>query len=178
MKVNCKYTELVAEIPGYNRYVAHRDGYIISKKDQQQIKQIQRKDGYINVHVLKEIVDGKKKYQLKLEHRLIALAFLGESKLDVNHKNGDKSDNRIENLEFMTRSQNIRHSIDVLKNSHVKSGFESAKSKITKDQHDKIYRWHRDGVLKPRELAKFFEVNQATIMNHLRKHKTIWKQYQ
>jgi hypothetical protein len=42
-------------------------------------------------------------------HRLIMLAFFGESKLDVNHKNGIKSDNRLDNLEYVTRRQNQIH---------------------------------------------------------------------
>lgn len=49
-------------------------------------------------------------------HRLVAAAFL-DSNIEcnqVNHKNGIKSDNRAENLEWVTSSQNIRHSYDVL----------------------------------------------------------------
>ncbi len=36
-------------------------------------------------------------------------AFVGESDLDVNHKNGNKSDNRLENLEYVTASANMKH---------------------------------------------------------------------
>lgn len=44
-------------------------------------------------------------------HRIVAAAFIGPcpDRHDVNHKNGDRHDNRVENLEYMTRSQNIRH---------------------------------------------------------------------
>jgi hypothetical protein len=48
-------------------------------------------------------------------HRLVARAFLGESPAectDVNHLNSDRRDNRIENLEWCTRKQNIRHAIN------------------------------------------------------------------
>ena len=63
-----------------------------------------RTDGYVPVRV------HRKQYKL---HRLIATAFdlpkvVGQT--EVNHKDGNPSNNRVDNLEWVTRSQNVSHS--------------------------------------------------------------------
>jgi hypothetical protein len=42
-------------------------------------------------------------------HRLVMRVFVGISALEVNHKNGHKADNRLENLEYVTPLQNRLH---------------------------------------------------------------------
>lgn len=57
--------------------------------------------------------DGK--HQTFLVHRLIACAFLNETldtKLTVNHKDGNRNNNNIDNLEFLSMVDNIRHAFD------------------------------------------------------------------
>jgi hypothetical protein len=58
--------------------------------------------------------DGRKVN--KLVHRLVAEAFLPRARADqeVNHKNGVKTDNRVANLEWCSRSENEAHSFHVL----------------------------------------------------------------
>lgn len=66
-------------------------------------------NGYIKVKLSKS---GARRHTLM--HRIVAEAFIPnpENKPQVNHINGIKSDNRIENLEWATAKENIRHSID------------------------------------------------------------------
>lgn len=61
-------------------------------------------------------------------HRLVAEHFL--VKLQVNHKNGVRSDNRKENLEWVTPQQNLLHAHQILKVG-VPKGERSGSSKLT-----------------------------------------------
>lgn len=64
------------------------------------------KNGYERVELSKLGVN--KKYSV---HRLVAEAFINNcfNKKEINHKNGIKTDNRVENLEWVTRSENELH---------------------------------------------------------------------
>lgn len=73
--------------------------------------------GYLRVVLFKD--HEKKRFFI---HRLVATAFIPnlENKPQVNHKDGNKQNNNLENLEWVTRSENQLHSYYVLKN---KTGF-------------------------------------------------------
>ena len=81
------------------------DGRIWSEKTKRFLKPVKRRDGYQMVHLMR---DGKQSG--KTLHRLVAMAFLPNpmSLSDVDHRDGNKSNNAVSNLRWVTNQENIR----------------------------------------------------------------------
>jgi hypothetical protein len=104
------------KIPEFTSYECSNDGEIKTfnwknKGIERIMKPAFDTDGYFRT-ALKRDSDGKictVKY-----HRIVALTFIPNpsNKETVNHKNSVKTDNRVENLEWATRSENISHSYE------------------------------------------------------------------
>lgn len=71
------------------------------------LQQQENKKGYAEVHIVSAT---SKKIRI---HRAVAEAFIPnpENKPQVNHKNGNKKDNRVENLEWCTAEENVQHAL-------------------------------------------------------------------
>lgn len=95
------------EVPNYVGYYASRDGQVFSKRKGKlrPIGHSLDKDGYIKIM----LISADSIHHHLLKHRVIAMTFLGLSDLEVNHKNGNRQDNRVENLEYVSTRENQCH---------------------------------------------------------------------
>lgn len=97
-------------IQGFPNYEVSTGGHVRSVKHNRLMTPQSNHKGYYKVG-LKSETTGR--VQKKFIHRLVAEAFLpNPDKLpQVNHKNCDKTDNRVENLEWVDGSYNMRHMV-------------------------------------------------------------------
>lgn len=103
------------EIKGYEGTYWVSDKARVKNRKGLILKQTPNTSGYLATRLCR----GNREYKWWFIHRLVALAFIPnpESKPDVNHKDGDKFNNAIENLEWVTKHENHIHRVYVLKRS-------------------------------------------------------------
>lgn len=94
-----------------HNYIVYEDGRIWMKRWNRFAKITKDRTGYAVVKI-----NGK----LERVHRIVANCFIPNpyNKPDINHINGIKSDNSVNNLEWVTKSENINHSLSILGNNH------------------------------------------------------------
>ena len=95
------------QIEGFPGYYIEEEGRVWSEKTHKYLTLQVTSLGYLYVNLR----DADKKQRLKLIHRLVAEAFIPnpENLKEVNHKDEDKTNNNVANLEWCTREYNINY---------------------------------------------------------------------
>lgn len=115
-------------VPGTEgRYKASTSGVIYDNKLNKAVAYSRHKRGWLRCHIW---IHGVRK-TLGV-HRIIAMTFLGESNLTVNHKDGNKNNNALSNLEYLTIAENNRHRSYILNVGN--------RRKVYCYETDKVYR--------------------------------------
>lgn len=149
--------EVFKDVVGFEDYFQISNlGKIFSKRSNKILKLHTNKSGYVS---LATKIGGRQGTSHCFRvHRLVAEAFLPnpENKLEVNHKDGIKTNNKISNLEWVTSSENKIHSnISGLR----RLGINNPQAKLTLEQLKII----RESNKRHTELAIEMNVSEATI---------------
>ena len=146
----------LGKIRGVDRTINYSNGRVVHVK--QRILKPTKSSGYYSVNLSKK----NKSTSIKV-HILVASAFLGLNPggLDVRHKNGCKTDNRVENLEYGTRSENVLDGYKI-------RGKTMACQKLSPQEAEEIRSKNQNGASQ-RSLAKEYGVSKSTISAILNK---------
>ncbi len=159
----------MCRVKSLSRLIRQKNGQVKRTKD---IILSPRK--YPNEYLFVSIVENRvsKAYMI---HRLMATNFIPnpENKPCVNHKNGIKTDNRVENLEWCTKSENMIHAVDVLKTG--RHGESSPTGKYTEKQVRNLFKFHKEGYSK-KEAGRKAGINPNGVYEIL--NRTTWKHLQ
>ncbi len=111
-------------------------------------------------------------------HRLVAISFIEnpENKPTVNHINGIKSDNRVENLEWNTVSENSKHAYSIgLKTPRVAVGSKNPNTILNDDIVLDIFNYSASHSLKDTSRNFNVTINIVNFIKHKRSWKHLWK---
>lgn len=117
-------------------------------------------DGYLFVNLY---IDNKS-FRMRV-HRLVLITFKGHPQegQETNHIDGIKTNNAIDNLEWVTKSENARHAFaNGLRTLPTLKGENNSSSKLTKHQVIEIRQRLKAGELQ-REIASDYDVSRTTI---------------
>lgn len=158
---------MISELLKDGTLMAKRDGSIWRCKTRSRTGRVRsispertdraKSDGYRVVNAGK---DGRD-YRL-LAHRIVWIAFNGEIEhgKEINHIDGNRGNNAIENLEVVSKSENLKHSYDHLCRSR-NTGIKNGRSKLASHEVAEI----RSSKDSSRKLASRFGVSHRMVLN-------------
>ncbi len=144
------------DVPGFEDYRVSNLGKVWSKKSNREIGHMQQ-NGYMSV----TLYSPERRWRTTI-HCVVALSFIGPSpeNLQVNHKDGIKINNRVDNLEYVTHSENQKHAYRLgLKN---KRGEKNHYAKLSDHNIKQIRRLLHTNLMQ-RVIGEMFGVSQGTV---------------
>lgn len=169
MAANVQSSKLHYHIPGYdNMYCITKDGNVWSYYTNR----------YLNIHVNScgykqvNLREGGKSKTMRI-HRLLAMAFLPnpDNLPCVNHKDGDKQNNSLDNLGWCTQSDNLKHAHKVgLNTMPCQIGSKHSQAKLTEEDVIEM-RWLRKMGALQKDIARAYGVSRGNcrdIINYRR----------
>jgi len=153
----------IKQIGNYSKYWVSDNGKVFlhnfgKGKEIKEISQIKNKTrGYFYVN----LKDNNKRRHFVIVHRLVALAFLlkRNGKEIVNHKDGNKENNDVRNLEWVTDLENRKHAVE---KGLMRWGEKHPKSKLKEKEVIEIKKLLKLG-RKHREISEMFNVQRSAI---------------
>ena len=105
-------TQLAPEgkiMTGYPNYIITNDGKVYNSQRNKYLVSVKNASGYMFVN----LSDGQQRKSFSI-HRLVALLFIENNNnyLEVNHIDFDKANNNVDNLEWISRSDNMKHNFN------------------------------------------------------------------
>ena len=96
--------------PIFNDYAASKNGNILSLKTKKILKMNKEKQGYLKFTIYNKKIEKPLNYK---QHRFVYEVFQGPIPrcFEIDHQNNDKTDNRIKNLQLLTKKQNLQKSL-------------------------------------------------------------------
>lgn len=161
--------ETFKDLPGYEgEYQVSDMGRVKSLKTKRGmiLRPKKNKYGYMVIMLSKNNVT--KNYSM---HSLVLTAFVSERPegLVVNHKDGNKANNNLSNLEWVTTRENVWHSHEVLMNPYgnppIRYGEKHHCAKLTKEKVIEIRELYSAGEFSSRQLGRMFGVSKVNILN-------------
>lgn len=156
------------EHPEYPRYIISKSGEVYDSFRRKYLNLFINTHGYHSCSI-----NTGSGHKLKRVHRLVAETFLTDSEfygLDVNHIDGNKTNNNLSNLEWCTRSHNIRHAINMKLNPS--QGETHHNAVLTEETVKTICELLKSGY-KNSEIMQMMGVNKDTVA-HI-KNGSLWK---
>lgn len=109
-------------------------------------------------------ISANRKYYNRCVHKLVAEAFLGERPegYEINHINGDRYNNRLDNLEYVSRAENVSHAQDLQLYSR------KTRTRLSKEDVADVRTAYASGEVSQPQLAKKYDVCLRTISDIIR----------